>query len=55
MLTVEEIKKKLSDRKIRKVAQATGISYQTLYDILSGRNDNPTAKTIQALTDYLRG
>ena len=53
MLSLDEIKARLSDRRLGVVADAIGISRQTLYTIMDGTNKNPTLRIIQGLSDYL--
>lgn len=36
----------------RQVAIATNLTEQTLYDIETNKNSNPTASTLEALADY---
>ncbi len=52
MLTIEQIKDKMRDRKASKVAKAIGISRQALYLILNGAT-RPSYDTLQKLSDYL--
>lgn len=53
MLTLEEVKKRLSDRNLKEVSRRTGISYANIYAIATGRRENPTYKVIAKLSDYL--
>lgn len=55
MLTLEGIKARLQPRGINLmlVASESGVYYKTLLDIVSGKNENPTYKTLKALSDYL--
>ena len=53
MLDIEEIKRRLVDRKMGKVAEATGITRQTLYNFLSGRTENPSHELVLKLSNYL--
>jgi hypothetical protein len=55
MLTVEEIKERLQDRRIPIVSEATGLSYPTIQKIRDGESDNPSYKTMQRLSEYLEG
>jgi len=55
MLTLEEIKKRLEDRRLNMVAEATGLHYNTVRNIAAGENTNPTYEVIKALSDYLTG
>lgn len=36
-----------------KIAKEIGISQGNLYDILNGKNSNPTIKVLKKITDYL--
>ena len=53
LLTLDEIKERLADRKIRKVAQGTGLHPNTIYAFARGKANNPALATVQALSDYL--
>lgn len=53
MLTIDQIKAKLADRQTSKVAEATGLSRQTIYEIKRGIQTNPTHETLKRLSDYL--
>jgi DNA-binding Xre family transcriptional regulator len=55
MMSIEQIRQALADRRLSVVAQATGISYGTLYGIREGKNDNPGVKTMERLGAYLEG
>ena len=55
MMTLEEVREKLVDRRIDMVADATGLHYGTVQEIRSGKNDNPSYKTVKALSDYFEG
>lgn len=52
MLTVEEIRAKLEDRHIKKVAQKSGVHYNVIYRLMSGQS-NPSYETLKKLTEYL--
>jgi DNA-binding phage protein len=52
MLTLDQVRERLQDRKITVVAEATGLHLQTLYDIRHGRA-NPVYSTVKKLSDYL--
>jgi len=51
MLTIEEIKKKMSDRRVDLVAKGAGINKQTLYMIMWGKK-KPSYDTLEKLTNY---
>jgi len=52
MMTLEEVREQLLDRRIDMVADATGLHYSTVCDVRSGKNNNPSYKTVKALSDY---
>ena len=53
MLTVDEIKERLQDRRLLVIAETTGIHYATILSIKTGRVTNPSYETVKALSDYL--
>ena len=53
MLTLDQIRQRLQDRRIDAVAQATGLHYNTVRDVRSNPDANPTHRVIRALSDYL--
>lgn len=53
MLTFEEIREALKMHSLSSVATHTGINRNTLSRIRNGREENPTLKTMQALSAYL--
>ena len=53
MLTLEQIRQALQDRRLARVADVTGLHYNTLREIRDGSNVNPTYKVMLALTEYL--
>lgn len=55
MLTIQEIVKRLQDRRLYYVARQTGVNYNTIRRIASGECANPKAQTIQRISDYLEG
>lgn len=55
MLTLDEIKRLLADRRLNVVSAATAINRNTLAQIRDGKNENPTLRTMQRLSDYLAG
>lgn len=52
MLELEEIRQRLRQESIAEVAEATGLHYNTPRFIRDGRLDNPTLKTMKALSAY---
>ena len=55
MLTLEEIKHALRDRRLDIVSEHTGIHRATISRIRNDENANPTYAVIKTLSDYLRG
>ena len=53
MLTLEEIKAKLADRRLDAVAEATGLHPNSIARIRDGKNLNPKHSTVAALSAYL--
>jgi transcriptional regulator with XRE-family HTH domain len=53
MLTLEEIRKRLQDRRLTSVSEFTGLHYNTVRNIAAGDNTNPTYEVLKALSDYL--
>lgn len=50
---LEEIRRRLKDRRLQVVADETGLSYQGIRYILSGRTKDPKDSTLTILEDYL--
>jgi hypothetical protein len=55
MLTLEQIRESLKDRRIGKVALATELRPATIIDIREGRTTNPSYETVVKLSAYLEG
>ena len=55
MLTLEQLKIKLQDRRPYVVMEKTGLSYPTIQGIRDGTNKNPTHNVLQKLSDYFEG
>jgi DNA-binding Xre family transcriptional regulator len=55
MLTLEEIKDKMKDRKLVTVAAATGMNYQTVQRLMAGDKRKVSYDTVKKLSDYLEG
>lgn len=53
LLTLEEIKEALVDKRLYKVAEATGLSYPTLKKMADGEQANYTLATIHAVSLYI--
>ena len=52
MMTLAQIRWCLEDRKLDVVSMKTGVHRNTLASIRDGRNENPTLRTLEALSDY---
>lgn len=50
---LEDLKDRLKKQSLAETAHISGVSVDTIRNIISGRNENPTIKTIQALVDFL--
>lgn len=53
MMTLEQIRNALSDRMPAKVAEATGLHYNTIREVRDNPEANPTYKVLLALSTYL--
>lgn len=52
MLTPDEIRERLRDRKLKAVAEATGLHPNTVYAFVRGET-MPTYDTLRVLSEYL--
>lgn len=55
MLDLPTIRDALADRNLARVAQKTGIHANTLRNIRTGVNTNPTLATLERISNYLGG
>ena len=55
MMTVEQIKAALQDRRLSVVSKATSTHYNTIRDIRDGVTKDPKHATVVALSEYLEG
>jgi hypothetical protein len=53
MMTLEEIRRKLQDRRVSIISRETGLHYNTVRDVRDGRSQNPSYRVIEALNAYL--
>lgn len=53
MLTLEQIKSRLADANLRRVAQNAGIHPATVYRFMN-EDSRPLYETVKALSDYLQ-
>jgi hypothetical protein len=54
MLTLDQIKRSLSDRRLNVVSEKTGLHVNTIANIRDGKSA-PTYYAVQKLSDYLEG
>ena len=55
MMTLESIRAALQDRRMDRVAEATGLHYNTIREVRDNPSANPTWRVFKALNDYLEG
>ena len=53
MLSLEEIRYKLKDRRLSVVSKEIGVSYPTLLAIYKGEAKNPSYRIIELICNYL--
>lgn len=52
-MKISELRLLLQDRRLSVVAEKTGVHYNTLRAIRDNDSANPTARVVDALTEYL--
>lgn len=55
MMTLEQIRTALADRRMNAVSEATGLHYNTVRDVIMNTDSNPTYRVVKLLNDYLVG
>lgn len=55
MLTLEQVRERLADRKLTVVAEKTGLHYQTVLRVRKGQFKDISYNVIKSLSDYLLG
>lgn len=53
MLTIEEIREKLSDRNLSEVGRRLGIKPTWMTDFVRNKRPNPSYEMVKKLSDYL--
>lgn len=53
LLTINEIRERLQDRRLEMVSEATGLHYNTVLYIKTGTAKGANIRTIEKLSDYL--
>lgn len=54
MYNLDQIREKLQDRRIAKVAQATGLHRFTIYKIRDGETKDPNFSSLMKLNEYFK-
>lgn len=52
MLTLDQVREKLKDRNLKKVAETCGIHYNCIYRFMNGKS-NPSYDTVQKLVSHI--
>lgn len=52
--TIQKAKDQLQNGDIKAIAEKSGISYQTIYKVLSGGKSTKQTEIIKAVTDFLQ-
>ena len=52
MLDLDDFRKCMRKHRLRDISEATGIKYNRIWDLASGRNSNPTYKTMRRILDF---
>lgn len=55
MMTIQEIRLALRDRRISMVSAVTGLHYNTIKSVRDKASANPSYRVLKALSDYLEG
>lgn len=55
MMSVEEIREGMKDRRVYEVAKKTGLNVRTIYNLLNDKAANPKLNTVRVLERYLKG
>jgi len=53
LMTMEQVREGLSDRKLKQVSRESGVKYHTVLEVANGKRPNPTYDTYIALVNYL--
>ena len=53
MMNLNQVREALQDRNLTRVAEAVGLSYETVRRVASGKERNFSYSVIKALSDYL--
>lgn len=53
-MELHELRQKLKSFNLKEVAKATGMNYQQVYWIASGRSTNPSYESVSTLVKFLK-
>jgi len=53
MLTLEQVRRELADRRIHAVARGAGLAYDTVWRVYAAKDKRVSYETVKALSDYL--
>lgn len=53
MMTLEQIREALADRNAKRVAERTGLGYNTVIRVRAGLSDDYSYRVLKTLSDYL--
>lgn len=55
MMTLEAVRAALFDRRLKTVAEQTGLSYDTIWRVRAGEDKRVSYDVVKRLSDYLSG
>jgi hypothetical protein len=55
MMTLDQVREVLKDRKLKIVAQGSGLAYDTVRRVAAGSNKAVSYDVVKRLSDYLEG
>jgi hypothetical protein len=55
MMTLDQVREVLKDRKLKIVAQGSGLAYDTVRRVAAGSNKAVSYEVVKKLSDYLEG
>jgi hypothetical protein len=53
MMTLDQVREVLQDRKLKVVAQGSGLAYDTVRRVAAGSNKSVSYEVVKKLSDYL--
>ena len=55
MMTLEQVREALQDRRLPRVADAVGLAYDTVWRVANDRTTSVSYDVVKRLSDYLEG